>query len=123
QPTQPTKLLDMPDASCYVQSQHQGITEYLFDLGDTVKKGDVLVRIFSTERTGTAPVEYKPQLNGIFAARRFPAMVNIGHTIAVIAEDCGEIGWLKSQLKKSKQMAYQKQTGKHLITATSHQPL
>lgn len=80
QPTQPTKLLDMPDASCYVQSQHHGITEYLFDLGDTVKKGDVLVRIFSTER------------NGIFAARRFPAMVNIGDTIAVIAEDCGEIG-------------------------------
>ncbi|EJL6719381.1 MULTISPECIES: N(2)-acetyl-L-2,4-diaminobutanoate deacetylase DoeB [Vibrio] len=92
QPTQPTKLLDMPDASCYVQSQHHGITEYLFDLGDTVKKGDVLVRIFSTERTGTAPIEYKSQRNGIFAARRFPAMVNIGDTIAVIAEDCGEVG-------------------------------
>lgn len=28
-PAQPTKLLDMPDASCYLQSQHRGIAEYL----------------------------------------------------------------------------------------------
>lgn len=85
-----TQLLDMPDASCYVQSQHNGIAEYLFELGDTIKQGDVLMRIYSTERTGTAPIEYKAQRSGIFAARRFPSMVNTGDTVAVIAKDCGE---------------------------------
>ncbi|HHF2976589.1 TPA: N(2)-acetyl-L-2,4-diaminobutanoate deacetylase DoeB [Vibrio diabolicus] len=90
-PTLPTRLLDMPDASCYVQSQHNGITEYLFELGDTIKQDDVLARIYSTERTGSDPIEYKAQRSGIFAARRFPAMVNIGDTVAVIAEDCGEL--------------------------------
>ncbi|MDA0144229.1 N(2)-acetyl-L-2,4-diaminobutanoate deacetylase DoeB [Vibrio sp. RW] len=89
--TQPTKLLDMPDASCYVQSQHNGIAEYLFELGDTIKQGDVLMRIYSTERTGAAPIEYKAQRSGIFAARRFPSMVNTGDTVAVIAKDCGEL--------------------------------
>lgn len=90
-PAQPTKLLDMPDASCYLQSQHQGIAEYLFDLGDAVELGDVMVKIYSTQRTGEAPIEYRAERNGIFAARRFPAMVNIGDTLAVLAEDCGEL--------------------------------
>ncbi|NOI14938.1 N(2)-acetyl-L-2,4-diaminobutanoate deacetylase DoeB [Vibrio hepatarius] len=90
-PAQPTKLLDMPDASCYLQSQHQGIAEYLFDLGDAVELGDVMVKIYSTQRTGEAPIEYRAERSGIFAARRFPAMVNIGDTLAVLAEDCGEL--------------------------------
>ncbi|UYI50223.1 N(2)-acetyl-L-2,4-diaminobutanoate deacetylase DoeB [Vibrio natriegens] len=90
-PNQPTQLLDMPDADCYVQSQHGGIAEYRFELGDTIKQGDVLVRIYSTERTGEAPVEYRAERDGIFAARRFPAMVNIGDTLAVIAKDCGAL--------------------------------
>ncbi|NIY82387.1 N(2)-acetyl-L-2,4-diaminobutanoate deacetylase DoeB [Vibrio hepatarius] len=90
-PETPTKLLDMPDASCYVQSKHQGISEYLFELGDAVKQGDVLVKIYSTQRTGEVPVEYRAERSGIFAARRFPAMVNIGDTLAVLAEDCGEL--------------------------------
>ncbi len=89
-PSQPTQLLDMPDADCYVQSQHKGITEYLFELGDVIEQGDVIVRIYSIERTGEAPIEYPAERDGIFAARRFPAMVNIGDTLAVIAKDCGE---------------------------------
>lgn len=90
-PQQPSQLLDMPDADCYVQSQHKGIAEYLFELGDVIHQGDVIVRIYSTERTGEAPVEYHSQRGGIFAARRFPAMVNIGDTLAIIAKDCGEL--------------------------------
>ncbi len=90
-PHNPTQMLDMPDSGCYVQSHHRGIAEYLFELGDTINQGDVIVRIYSTERTGEAPVEYLAERNGIFAARRFPAMVNIGDTLAVIAKDCGTL--------------------------------
>lgn len=87
-PTQPTQWLDMPDASCYVQSHHNGITEYLFELGDPIQEGDILVKVYSSERTGVAPIEYRAERSGILAARRFPAKVNIGDTLAVIAEEC-----------------------------------
>ncbi len=90
-PNQPTQVLDMPDADCYVQSKHNGIAEYLFELGDNINRGDVIVRLYSTERTGEAPIEYHAERDGIFAARRFPAMVNIGDTLAVIAKDCGVV--------------------------------
>ncbi|CAE6951038.1 N-alpha-acetyl-L-2,4-diaminobutyric acid deacetylase [Vibrio sp. B1FLJ16] len=90
-PDNPTQVLDMPDADCYVQSKHRGIAEYLFELGDNISQGDVIVRIYSTERTGEAPIEYHAERDGIFAARRFPAMVNIGDTLAVIAKDCGVV--------------------------------
>ncbi|MHC6529583.1 N(2)-acetyl-L-2,4-diaminobutanoate deacetylase DoeB [Vibrio proteolyticus] len=89
-PAQPSRLLDMPDARCYLQSRHSGIAEYLCELGDRVVTGQLIVQIHSTQRTGEPPVEYRAELGGIFAARRFPAMVNLGDTLAVIAEDCGE---------------------------------
>ncbi|NVD08781.1 N-alpha-acetyl diaminobutyric acid deacetylase DoeB [Vibrio sp. JPW-9-11-11] len=92
-PIQPTQWLSMPDARCYVQSQHSGISEYLFDLGDTIQEGDVLVRIYSTERTGVAPVEYIAERSGVLAARRFPAKVGMGDTLAVIAKESGE--WIE----------------------------
>ena len=37
-------------------------------------------------RTGAAPVEYRAERSGLLVARRFPAQVNMGDTIAVIAE-------------------------------------
>lgn len=37
-PTGGQMYLDMPDASCYVQSQHSGVLELLVALGDEVKK-------------------------------------------------------------------------------------
>lgn len=89
-PAQPSRLLDMPDARCYLQSRHSGIAEYLYELGDRVETGQLIVQIHSTQRTGEPPVEYRAERGGIFVARRFPAMVNLGDTLAVIAEDCGE---------------------------------
>ena len=89
-PAQPSRLLDMPDARCYLQSRHSGIAEYLCELGDRVETGQLVVQIHSTQRTGAPPVEYRAERGGIFVARRFPAMVNLGDTLAVIAEDCGE---------------------------------
>lgn len=85
-PDEPQVYLDMPDASCYVQSEHTGLLELAFALGDSVKKGDVIARVYDMTRSGTPPVVYHAERDGLLMARRFPALVNMGDTIAVIAD-------------------------------------
>ncbi|EWH00272.1 N(2)-acetyl-L-2,4-diaminobutanoate deacetylase DoeB [Halomonas sp. BC04] len=85
-PAEPQIYLDMPDASCYVQSEHSGLLELTLMLGDVVRKGEVIARVYDPARSGAAPVEYRAERSGVLAARRFPAQVNMGDTIAVIAE-------------------------------------
>jgi N-alpha-acetyl-L-2,4-diaminobutyrate deacetylase len=78
--------LDMPDASCYVQSLHRGILELTRSLGDRVRRGDLVAQVHAFERTGTPAVEYRAERDGLLVARRFPALVDIGDTLAVIAD-------------------------------------
>ena len=78
--------LDMPDASCYVQSQHSGVLELLVALGDEVKKGQTIAYVYDMTRSGTAPVAYKAERDGILMARRAPSLINMGDTLAVIAD-------------------------------------
>ncbi|MBY5982838.1 N(2)-acetyl-L-2,4-diaminobutanoate deacetylase DoeB [Halomonas sp. DP5Y7-2] len=84
--------LDMPDASCYVQSEHTGLLELTHALGDSVQRGDVIARVYDMTRSGAKPIEYQAERDGILAARRFPAQVNMGDTIAVIAEVVESLG-------------------------------
>lgn len=84
--------LDMPDASCYVQSEHTGLLELTYALGDSIAKGDVIARVYDMTRSGAEPIEYRAERDGILAARRFPAQVNMGDTIAVIAEVVETLG-------------------------------
>ncbi|MCE9665814.1 N(2)-acetyl-L-2,4-diaminobutanoate deacetylase DoeB [Halomonas sp. M5N1S17] len=91
-PVEPQIYLDMPDASCYVQSEHSGLLELTLMLGDVVRKGDVIARVYDLTRSGTPPVEYRAGRSGVLAARRFPAQVNMGDTIAVIAEVVESLG-------------------------------
>ncbi|AMC99567.1 N(2)-acetyl-L-2,4-diaminobutanoate deacetylase DoeB [Halomonas chromatireducens] len=91
-PAEPQIYLDMPDASCYVQSEHSGLLELTLTLGDVVRKGDVIARVYDPARSGTPPVEYRAGRSGVLAARRFPAQVNMGDTIAVIAEVVESLG-------------------------------
>ncbi|HZX51269.1 MAG TPA: N(2)-acetyl-L-2,4-diaminobutanoate deacetylase DoeB [Pseudomonas sp.] len=83
---EPSMQLDMPDASCYVQSTHRGILELTCSLGDRLTQGDLVARVHTFERTGTPPVEYRAERDGLLVARRFPALVDIGDTLAVIAD-------------------------------------
>lgn len=85
-PSEPQVYVDMPDASCYVQSEHTGLLELTLALGESVEKGQVIARVYDMTRTGSAPVEYRANRSGLLVARRFPAQVNMGDTIAVIAE-------------------------------------
>ncbi|PMR73235.1 N(2)-acetyl-L-2,4-diaminobutanoate deacetylase DoeB [Billgrantia endophytica] len=91
-PAEPQVYLDMPDASCYVQSEHSGLLELTLALGDEVEKGQVIARVYDMTRSGTPPVEYRAGRSGILAARRFPAQVGMGDTLAVIAEVVDSLG-------------------------------
>lgn len=84
--------LDMPDASCYVQSQHSGVLELTVALGDEVSQGQVLAYVYDMTRTGSEPVAYRAERNGVLMARRAPALVNMGDTIAVIADVVERLG-------------------------------
>ncbi|RQW64190.1 N(2)-acetyl-L-2,4-diaminobutanoate deacetylase DoeB [Vibrio viridaestus] len=88
---QKSRLINMPDQTCYIKSEHKGIAEYKYKLGDYVQQGDTLANIYSLERTGQPPIQYQALRSGILAARRHPAKVEIGDTLAVIAEDLGEL--------------------------------
>lgn len=89
-PEEPTRMLEMPDASCYLQSEHQGLLEMCVELGKRVHAGQLIARIHSLERTGEAPREYHAQRDGILACRRHPALVGIGDTFAVLAVEPGQ---------------------------------
>ncbi|EPC01120.1 deacylase [Litchfieldella anticariensis FP35 = DSM 16096] len=91
-PSEPQVYVDMPDASCYVQSEHTGLLELTLALGESVEKGQVIARVYDMTRTGSAPVEYRANRSGLLVARRFPAQVNMGDTIAVIAEVVDSLG-------------------------------
>jgi N-alpha-acetyl-L-2,4-diaminobutyrate deacetylase len=77
--------LDMPSTDCFVFSESEGLMEPVVDLGDRIKAGDVLARIYPVERVGKAPVEYRARMDGILAARHFPGLIAMGDCLAVVA--------------------------------------
>ena len=80
-----TLNLDMPDQSCYVFSETSGLVEHCVDLGDQVKKGQLVAKVHNIERTGTDPVEYFAGIDGIYTGRHFPGLVVNGDFLGVIA--------------------------------------
>ncbi len=52
--------------------------------GDPVRKGDVIARIYTTERTGSDPVEYLAASDGIIVGRHFSSLIKIGDSMNVI---------------------------------------
>lgn len=77
--------LAMPGGDCFVTSESTGLFEPCVDLGAELRKGDVVARVHSAERTGVAPVEYRAALDGILMGRHFPGLVGMGDVLAVVA--------------------------------------
>ncbi|MCY1266766.1 N-alpha-acetyl-L-2,4-diaminobutyric acid deacetylase [compost metagenome] len=77
-------MLDMPDGDCFITSEHPGLIELCFNLGDSIRAGDVVARIYDASRTGVPPVEYLAKRDGLLACRHFPGLVQCGDTIAVL---------------------------------------
>ena len=55
------------------------------DLVAKINAGDILAVIHDTDRTGTAPVECRSKVDGIFMGRHFPCLIRPGDFLAVIA--------------------------------------
>jgi N-alpha-acetyl-L-2,4-diaminobutyrate deacetylase len=78
-------MLDMPDGDCFVFCQDEGMIEALKDLGDEVRQGEIVARVWPADRTGRPPVDYRAKRSGIVASRHFPGLVKAGDCMAVIA--------------------------------------
>jgi len=79
-----TVWLDMPSGECFVFSEHDGLIELLVALGDPVRSGEPVARIYPVGRTGMSPLEYQARLDGFLVARHFPGLVAAGDCIAVV---------------------------------------
>ncbi len=77
--------LDMPDSDCFVFSEQDGLIESCAELGQSIDKGDIVARIWPTDRTGIAPAEYRARRSGTLSGRHFPGLVHSGDFLAVIA--------------------------------------
>jgi N2-acetyl-L-2,4-diaminobutanoate deacetylase len=82
----PTTMLDMPSGDCFTFSEQDGLIEPSIDLGQPVRKGDVIAQIWSADRTGKPPAQYRAAMDGLLAGRHFPGLVKSGDCIAVLAE-------------------------------------
>jgi N-alpha-acetyl-L-2,4-diaminobutyrate deacetylase len=75
----------MQQDNAYLFSEHNGLLEPIVALGDSVEKGDLIARVYSTERSGVAPVDYHASSDGIIMGRHHPSLVKIGDFMNVIA--------------------------------------
>ncbi|MEE2870992.1 MAG: N(2)-acetyl-L-2,4-diaminobutanoate deacetylase DoeB [Pseudomonadota bacterium] len=80
-----SQALEIPDGDAYRVSEHAGILEFTVTLGQWLQQGEVIARVYSLERTGQPPVEYRAPYDAMLLGRRHPAQVNIGDTFAVLA--------------------------------------
>jgi N-alpha-acetyl-L-2,4-diaminobutyrate deacetylase len=80
----PTIRLDMPDGDCFVFSENDGLFEPMVDLGEDVKEGDIVARVWPLDRTGIPPVEYRAKISGLLISRHFPGLIKSGDCAAVI---------------------------------------
>lgn len=80
----PSTDIDMPDQRCYVTSYSNGLVEFCVDLGEPVRHGDVVARVYETARSGGAAVEYQAAIDGVLVGRHFPGTTRMGDALAVI---------------------------------------
>ncbi len=85
-------LLDMPSGDCFTFAETDGLVEPCVDLGDPVRRGEVIARIHSAVRTGAPPAEYRAKIDGILAARHALGLIAIGDCLGVVATLVGQAG-------------------------------
>jgi N-alpha-acetyl-L-2,4-diaminobutyrate deacetylase len=77
--------LDVPDARSFLFSETAGLLEPCVDLGDAVKVGQLVARVYPIERTGSEPQEYHAPIDGIFTGRHFPGLIAVGDFLGLVA--------------------------------------
>jgi N2-acetyl-L-2,4-diaminobutanoate deacetylase len=81
-----SQMLDMPNDDCFTFSEQDGLMEPCVDLGQPVRKGDVVAQVWPADRTGVPPTQYCVRMDGVLIARHFPGLVKTGDCIAVMAQ-------------------------------------
>jgi N-alpha-acetyl-L-2,4-diaminobutyrate deacetylase len=82
--------LEMTGTDAYLFSEHNGLIEPCVDLGDQVKKGDLMARIHNFERTAAPSYEVYAQCDGMVIARHVPSLVKMGDCLNVVAKIINE---------------------------------
>lgn len=82
----PVRRLDMSDPDGFVVADEDGILEPCVDLGDPVRRGDLVARVHRIERPGGAPAEHRARASGLLLGRHWPGPIAAGDSLAVIAE-------------------------------------
>lgn len=83
--TRSTRWLDMPSSDCFTFAQDDGLIAFARDLGDPVRAGETVARLYPVGRTGIAPMSYRATTDGILAARHVPGLIKAGDCLSVIA--------------------------------------
>ncbi|WP_299881141.1 N(2)-acetyl-L-2,4-diaminobutanoate deacetylase DoeB [uncultured Cocleimonas sp.] len=78
--------LDMSGDDCFLFSEHNGVLEPFINLGDHVKKGQLMARVHEIERTAAPTHVYLAPSDGIVISRHFPTRIKMGDCINVIAQ-------------------------------------
>ena len=81
----PSVSLDMPSADCFAFCERDGLLEPCIDLGQSVRKGDVVARVWPADRTGISATDYRAAIDGMLVGRHFPGLIKAGDCIAVVA--------------------------------------
>lgn len=81
-----TRFLDTPAGSSVV-SYDEGMVETLVDLGESVKKGDPIARIWFYQDPEREPATYHAPQDGVLYARHTPGLIKRGDDIGYVGID------------------------------------
>jgi len=83
---EPSQQLDMPSMDCFTFADTGGMLEMGVDLGEPVREGDLLARLWPMDRTGVAPREYHARMDGVLIGRHFPGVAQTGDCLCVLGQ-------------------------------------
>ena len=81
-----TRHLTQTDDACFHFAETEGMVEFTVSLGDPVTKGQLLARVWPTQRNGMTPLEIHAQMDGLLAVRHVPGLIQMGDCLAVLAQ-------------------------------------
>lgn len=81
----PTRHLSQPDDACFHFADEGGMIEFHAALGDPLRRGDPIARIWDVRHTGRTPRIVRAQRDGLLTARHHPGLVQQGDCLAVLA--------------------------------------
>lgn len=85
----PSIMLAMPSDACFTFAEHDGLFEICADLGATVRRSDVVAKVWPAERTGAPPALYRARMDGLVTARHFPGLIKMGDCMMVLSVPVG----------------------------------